>query len=164
MTINIGSRGTTDTEKLLSNFAPTPFVFWGEEYASVEGFWQSLKFPKHSERRKVAKLVGADAKRAGRDAPKHSTFIWQGQIIQVGSPEHHQLMRGAIKAKLKSNRKILKLLLATGNEELTHILRDKEGKVLPDSRTIPGAIFCRILMDLRTEFRTVLGDGSNLID
>src|SRR4030095_9364305 len=30
---------------LLSNFAATPFVFRGRHYASVEGFWQMMKYP-----------------------------------------------------------------------------------------------------------------------
>ncbi|HVS20996.1 MAG TPA: hypothetical protein VHD88_04070 [Pyrinomonadaceae bacterium] len=30
---------------LLSNFAPTPFVFHGKRYASLEGFWQMMKYP-----------------------------------------------------------------------------------------------------------------------
>ena len=29
----------------LSNFAPTPFTFRGQRYASVEGFWQMMKYP-----------------------------------------------------------------------------------------------------------------------
>jgi hypothetical protein len=29
---------------LLSNFAPTPFVFHGKRYASLEGFWQMMKY------------------------------------------------------------------------------------------------------------------------
>lgn len=164
MTLNISSRGKTETERLLSNYAETPFVFWGESYASVEGFWQSLKFPKISDRRRVAQLTGIEAKRAGREAPKSDTFIWQGSIIKVGSAAHHQLMRGALKAKLKQNRQVLKMLLATGDEPFTHILRDKDGNPLPDSKSIPGEVFCRILMELRSEFRAVLGDGSTLID
>lgn len=163
MTINVGSRGGTETERLLSNFAATPFVLWGEEYASVEGFWQSLKFPKLSDRRKVAKLSGVDAKRAGRDAPKADTFIWQGSKIVVGSPEHHQLMRMAIKAKLKQNRPILRLFLASWGEEFTHILRDKDGNELPDSKSIPAKVFCQILTQLRCEFRAILGTGETLI-
>ena len=164
MTINIGSRGKTDLEKLLSNFAETPFTLWGESYASVEGFWQSLKFPKHSDKRRVAQLSGLEAKRAGREAPKSSTFIWQGSVIEVGSPEHHQLMRMAVKAKLKQNRKVLKMLLATGNEPITHILTDREGNPLPDSKSIPNAVFSSILMALRSDFRAVLGNGETLID
>src|SRR5215470_5488985 len=30
---------------LLSNFAATPFKFHGKRYASLEGFWQAMKFP-----------------------------------------------------------------------------------------------------------------------
>src|SRR4030095_5132146 len=30
---------------LLSNFAPTPFVFHSKHYASLEGFWQSMLYP-----------------------------------------------------------------------------------------------------------------------
>src|SRR3954453_9052690 len=30
---------------LLSNFAPTPFEFHGKRYASLEGFWQMMKYP-----------------------------------------------------------------------------------------------------------------------
>src|SRR5258705_13261761 len=30
---------------LLSNFAPTPFVFRGKRYASLEGFWQMMLCP-----------------------------------------------------------------------------------------------------------------------
>jgi predicted NAD-dependent protein-ADP-ribosyltransferase YbiA (DUF1768 family) len=164
MTINIGSRARSETEQLLSNFADTPFELWGEQYGSVEGFWQSLKFPKLADRRRVGKLAGIEAKRAGREAPKSDTFIWQGSIVEVGSPEHHELMRIAIKKKLKQNRKVLRLLLATENEPITHVLHDKEGKPLPDSRSIPSAVFCQILMDLRIEFRSVLGNGENLID
>src|SRR5689334_21903530 len=30
---------------LLSNFAATPFMFRGKKYASLEGFWQMMKYP-----------------------------------------------------------------------------------------------------------------------
>src|SRR5882672_2175362 len=30
---------------LLSNFAPTTFTFHGKSYASLEGFWQMMKYP-----------------------------------------------------------------------------------------------------------------------
>jgi predicted NAD-dependent protein-ADP-ribosyltransferase YbiA (DUF1768 family) len=37
-TVNIGSRGETKTEKMLSNFTHTPFDLDGTHYESVEGF------------------------------------------------------------------------------------------------------------------------------
>ncbi|HUI08312.1 MAG TPA: hypothetical protein VL486_15030 [Verrucomicrobiae bacterium] len=32
---------------LLSNLAPTPFTFHGQRYASLEGFWQMMKYPEN---------------------------------------------------------------------------------------------------------------------
>lgn len=163
MTINIGIRGETETEQLLSNFAATPFTMDGWRYASVEGFWQSLKFPREKDRRRVAAMSGVQAKLEGKQAPKREEFEYQGRMIEVGSPEHHQLMRTAIKRKLRQNPKVLKLLLETGDEEITHILIGKDGRQIPDSKSIPGKVFSRILMDLRTEFRAIHGDGSNIL-
>src|SRR6202167_2535911 len=64
---------------LLSNFAPTPFTFHGRRYASLEGFWQMMKYPEGADdpratfpglvwkytRDEVARLTGFDAKHAG---------------------------------------------------------------------------------------------------
>jgi hypothetical protein len=43
---------------MLSNLAPTPFVLDGREYASVEGFWQGLKFEDEAQRAIIAKISG----------------------------------------------------------------------------------------------------------
>src|SRR5947208_9183053 len=61
---------------LLSNFAATPFTFRGRCYASLEGFWQMMKYPEGAEdpraesanlhwaytREQVAQLTGFEAK------------------------------------------------------------------------------------------------------
>ncbi len=151
--INIGLKGGGELEGFLSNFAPTPFDLDGVHYESVEGFWQSIKFPEGSEARaKTALLTGGKAKRAGKKAGEVTGITYQGQTIQVGSPEHHELMKRAIRAKLKQNPEGLKLLLATGDKLITHVLTTDDGRTLPDSKTIPSAVFCQILMDLRKEF------------
>src|ERR1700693_4710211 len=64
---------------LLSNFAPTPFTFRGQRYASIEGFWQMMLYPegrddpraafpdivwKHT-RAQVAQMTAFEAKDAG---------------------------------------------------------------------------------------------------
>jgi len=153
-TINIGVRGETETEQMLSNLAPTPFDLDGKHYKSVEGLWQGLKYPEGSEQRKeIAKLSGIEAKKAGRKAEKTNEFKYQGKKFQVGSPKHHELMKKAIRAKLKQNPNVRDLLLATGDKKITHIFRTPDGRILPDSQTIPGEKFCQILMDLREEFR-----------
>src|SRR5947199_10212640 len=64
---------------LLSNFAPTPFTFHGKRYASLEGFWQIMKFPEDAadsratfpgivcpyNREEVANLSSFEAKHRG---------------------------------------------------------------------------------------------------
>src|SRR5438309_10656167 len=64
---------------LLSNFAATPFTFRGRRYASLEGFWQMMKYPEGNDdpratapgvvwqytREQVGQMTGFEAKRAG---------------------------------------------------------------------------------------------------
>src|SRR5438034_6085856 len=64
---------------LLSNFAPTPFTFRGQRYASLEGFWQMMKYPEGPDdartqfpslhwnytREQVAQLTSFEGKTAG---------------------------------------------------------------------------------------------------
>src|ERR1700690_2189853 len=64
---------------VLSNFAPTPFIFHGVRYASVEGFWQMMLYPESPDdpragaanlkrphtRREVARMTAFEAKAAG---------------------------------------------------------------------------------------------------
>src|SRR5438477_2511072 len=63
---------------LLSNFAATPFKFHGHTYASLEGFWQMMKYPENDAdprarfpgltwsytREEVAKMTSFEAKQA----------------------------------------------------------------------------------------------------
>ena len=46
---------------LLSNFAATPFTFHGKRYASLEGFWQMMKYPEAADDPR-AKFPGVDWK------------------------------------------------------------------------------------------------------
>ena len=50
---------------IISNFAPTPFEFRGKRYASLEGFWQMMKYPEEnlgdeSDPRKITTNLGTD--------------------------------------------------------------------------------------------------------
>jgi hypothetical protein len=71
--INISSRSPMPL-KLASNFAHTPFVLDDREYASVEGFWQGLKFPQAADRLRLASLHGDEARDAGLQAPAADAF------------------------------------------------------------------------------------------
>ena len=132
----------------ISNLARTHFTLDGEDYASVEGFWQGLKVADPAERKALARLSGAEAKARGEQAGQPPVFDYGGPSIAAGSPEHWDLMRKACQAKFTQNREARTALLATGERWLTH-------KVRRDSRTIPGAIMADIWMRIRADLRGV---------
>ncbi len=132
--------------KLISNFAPTPFTLDGREYASVESFWQGLKFPTPAERRRVAALPGPQARREGETQGYGETVEYEGERIPVGAWPHWQLMHRACLAKFTQNAEARLALLSTGDRPLVH-------RVRRDSRTIPGAIMAEIWMKVRRKLR-----------
>ena len=127
---------------LISNFSRSPFTLDGKDYASVEGFWQGLKFPDEADRRRLAGLFGAKPKDEGFGAPAADTLVYEGQTIRVGTWDHWQLMERACAAKFEQNGAARRALLSTGTRPLEHRMRR-------DSRTIPGAIMAEIWMRLR---------------
>ena len=156
MTLNIASYSEDWRARLLSTFAHTPFALWcGEREIrceSVEGFWQGLKFPEGSaDRDRVFALWGLEAKRAGARAPTDDTIVLCGERVQLGSPEHHALAEKAMRAKLEQNAEVRRALLETAGLVLTHELVDESGVPVPDSRTLPAAVFCAIWTKLRDE-------------
>ena len=70
---------------------------------------------------------------------------WKGQAIPYGSPEHHQLIERAIRAKFEQNADAMEALLATKELVLTHDLGS------PDDSALPATVFCAILTQIREE-------------
>ncbi len=74
---------------LLSNFAPTPFTYRGQRYASLEGFWQMMLYPEsptderarfpglkwEHTRDQVAQMTAFEAKQAGTLAEHNMTTM-----------------------------------------------------------------------------------------
>ncbi|MCB0378406.1 MAG: hypothetical protein KDD33_07935 [Bdellovibrionales bacterium] len=119
---------------LLSNFAATPFVLDGKRYASLEGFWQMLKYPERGDakwrsqvqwpytREQVGQMVGHKAKKAGDFASlamKKHQWDWVSynhiKMIykEAGSSPFYVLIRRAMQAKLEQNPKVKEVLIAT---------------------------------------------------
>lgn len=153
---------------VFSNFAHTPFVLDGVRYESVEGFWQSLKYPEgpRDERLKnpnlvwpysrghVGTLVGREAKRAGDVANENMdrlginwvTYRKRRMVLYTPTKgDHYRLIKRAIRAKLEQNPALIELLLST-----------RYLKLLPDHKVNwylpPAWKYFNILMDLRTEY------------
>jgi predicted NAD-dependent protein-ADP-ribosyltransferase YbiA (DUF1768 family) len=140
--IDIGSRVVNRDHALISNFAATPFQLDGRRYPSVEGFWQSLRFPDEADRARVAALSGTAAKRAGRSSHWGTTFDYDGTRIAVGHADHWNLMERACEAKFAQNPRASRALLATGVRPLRH-------RAGIDSRSIPGVVMAGIWMRVR---------------
>jgi predicted NAD-dependent protein-ADP-ribosyltransferase YbiA (DUF1768 family) len=144
--VNIHSGVTDELLKLIGNFAHTPFELHGQRYASVEGFWQGLKFPNEADRRRIAALHGGEAKRAGDAAAPAGAIVYRSATIQVGRPAHWALMRQACLAKFTQHEEARQALLSTGSRPLVHRLRR-------DSATIPGVIMADIWMGIRARLQ-----------
>ncbi len=144
--INVISLSTDPTIRLISNYAHTPFEQDGLPYASVEGFWQGLKFPVEADRRRIAELHGNEARKAAFEAQAEDTFAYQDRAIRTGTADHWDLMAQACRAKFGQHDAAREALLGTGERPLEH-------KVRRDSRTIPGVIMAEIWMKVRRSLR-----------
>ncbi len=153
---------------ILSNFAATDFVYKETLYKSVEGFWQSLKYPESDEdvrattegiewpytRVEVEQMTGFLAKKAGGYANSNMREMgidwvtFQGKKIKfwtVSKGLHYQLIKDALRTKAKQNPKVMEVLMSTGDLKLKadHIMGDAP----------PAWFYNKIWMELRKEFR-----------
>jgi predicted DNA-binding protein with PD1-like motif/predicted NAD-dependent protein-ADP-ribosyltransferase YbiA (DUF1768 family) len=162
---------------LLSNFAPTPFTFHGKRYASLEGFWQAMKFPENENetrarfpglswpctRAQVAQMSSFEAKRAGDIGSANMkkmgidwvTFEGRQFPYRPAEPgEHYRLIFEATRAKVLQNSDVRKVLLATGDLVLK-----------PDHKQEPNAAaawrYYDILMQIRSELQGSLRSSSS---
>ncbi len=154
---------------LLSNFAATPFTYRGKRYASVEGFWQMMKYPEGPDdprakypglkwehtRDEVAAMTAFDAKRAGTAGENNMkamgitwvTFEGKQMEYKPRTPgEHYRIIVEAMWAKVRQNQNVREVLLATGDL----VLR-------PDHHQEADAAaawhYCDILMEIRSKLR-----------
>jgi predicted NAD-dependent protein-ADP-ribosyltransferase YbiA (DUF1768 family) len=140
--INVTSRSSDAMIRLISNLAHTPFELDGNAYASVEAFWQGLKFPDAERRRQLSRLHGLEARSAGFDAEASDTLSYREHTIRVGTSDHWHLMYLACRAKFSQHEQARAALVGTGDRPLIH-------KTRRDSRTIPGVVMADIWMRIR---------------
>jgi predicted NAD-dependent protein-ADP-ribosyltransferase YbiA (DUF1768 family) len=123
---------------ILSNFAATPFTFRRRWYASVEGFWQAMKYPDGKDdpratfegvswpytRREVGRMAAFEAKRAGTIGTKNMRRMgidgvsFEGRRFEYKPAEpgeHYELIVAALRAKLAQNAEVERVLAATGD-------------------------------------------------
>lgn len=151
---------------LLSNFAATPFTLDGQRFASLEGFWQAMKFPENKAdernrvqwpftRSEVEQMTAFQAKNAGKKAEKImqdlniSWITYRGQKLDyrgADQDKHYEIILAATRAKIEQNPEVKKVLLQTG-----HLTLRPDHKQEPNSP--PAWRYFEIYMKLRSEFR-----------
>jgi predicted NAD-dependent protein-ADP-ribosyltransferase YbiA (DUF1768 family) len=155
---------------LLSNFAATPFEFRGKHYASLEGFWQMMKYPEGPDdprtadpavkwehtRDEVAQMTAFEAKHAGELASQNMRTLGIDWVSFEGRRfpyrpkepgEHYQLIVAATREKVRQNSDVQRVLLATGDLTLK-----------PDHHQEPDAPaawrYYEILTEIREELKS----------
>lgn len=154
---------------LLSNFAPTPFTFHGQRYASLEGYWQMMLYPEGDNdpratfpgldweftREQVSQMSSFEAKHAGDLAEANMRRMgidwvtFEGEQIEyrpAKAGKHYDLIVAATWEKVRQNPEVRRVLLSTGDL----VLR-------PDHHQEPNAPdawqYYEILTDIREQLR-----------
>ncbi len=145
--ININSKGK-GIASTLSNFTRSPFILDGVKYESFEGFWQGLKFPEgHEKRLEARKLFWIQAKLISKGI-NPTNLYYNNKAVPYDSKELYELAKRAERERFLQNPDQKQALLSTGNAKLIHLVQIK------DSKSLPRKIFCKILTELREEFKT----------
>jgi predicted NAD-dependent protein-ADP-ribosyltransferase YbiA (DUF1768 family) len=152
---------------ILSNFAATPFIYKGKLYASLEGFWQMMKYPEGPDdprtlyngiewkytRDQVAQLISFEAKRAGDLAEANMRLMkitwvtFEGKQFEYRSKipgEHYRLIVEAMHEKVLQNPEVKRILFSTGD-----LILKPDHHQDPDSP--PEWRYYEILMMIRKE-------------
>lgn len=153
----------------LSNFAATPIEIDGVRYASVEGFWQMMKYPEGPNdprasapgvtwtltRAQVGQLTAFEAKRAGDVGSAAMKALGINYVTYNGKQlpyrvaekgEHFQLVRRAMWAKVMQNEEVRRILLRTGDLTL-------KADHKPEANQPPAWNYFDIWIDLRAQLQ-----------
>jgi predicted NAD-dependent protein-ADP-ribosyltransferase YbiA (DUF1768 family) len=113
-----GSRYEWIGFNLLCNAAPTPFVFDGESFYSIDSFYEALKIPEGTAERATCAMAPLhEAKRLARRYGA-AEFSYGGKLVAVRSAEHEGLLAAAISAKVSQNPDVQIALRDTGSARL----------------------------------------------
>lgn len=131
----------------LSNFTENHFVVDGIEIKSMEGFLQSLKFSSKVKQKEICKLIGYDAKKAGRNQnwQKNQVLYWNGNDYRRDGIEYQLLLNKAYECMYRDSEGFRNALKASGTAILTHSI----GRTNMMETILTENEFCSRLMKLR---------------
>ena len=156
MTEKVLNCGSSEEEigRWMSNLTPAEFILGGIKWASVEALYIALRTLDVQERMELSQLSGLPAKHRGRKLRKRGlvTTQFDGRCFELGSSQHHELVKEAIRAKLLAHPEKCAEFVATRPRTIVH----ETG--FPESRFthLPAVVFCRILTELREELHQLV--------
>ncbi len=141
-------------ERLLSNFAHTPFELDGIRFESMEGLLQGLKEENPEKQLRIFAKHGRQAKNAGTKARmqrvwEEQTVWWQGRSIEFRSDEYYELIERALRAKFAQNGEARDAMVAIGDRPLVH----DTGKPESPRTSLPAARFLNLLERIRADLQ-----------
>ncbi len=151
--LNCGS-SEEEIGRWMSNLTAARLTLGSISWASVEALYIALRTLDMEERMELSQFSGLPAKHRGRKLRKRGLVVTQfdGRSFELGSPEHHELVKEAIKAKLLAHPELCAQFVATRPRTIVH----ETG--FPESRftQLPAVVFCRILTELREELHQLV--------
>lgn len=106
----------------------------------------------------IRRVDGKEAKRVGRKS-KATRATYQGREFWLGSPEHHALIKRAIRVKLEQNPEVARAFVATHPRPIIH----DTGQPEKSTTAFPATVFTRILTELRDELRATRGSAGTSV-
>ena len=154
---------------VFSNFAATPITLDGVTYASLEGFWQMMKYPENTNdpratfpgikwqftREQVGKMTAFDAKHAGDLGSKNMAAMHIDWVSYRGEKftyrtqakgRHYDLIKAATWAKLNQHPELKVLLLKTGKL----LLKPDHS---PEFNSPPEWLYFELYMEIRAQLQ-----------
>lgn len=114
-------------------------------FASFEGFFNGIKFPKEDPRRRRAFASSYGyAQRFGNES-ENKWVWWPDKQFPFGSLEHIEIVKEAHRASILQNDDLKQVLVETGGLVLTHKIETQEDPIYTEN------MFCETLMQLRSE-------------
>lgn len=145
--INIMLNSKDPIASILSNLAPTPFVYGGYRFKCVEAALQGIKIANRTEREKVFKMNGMQSLKIGReitlavkDHEKRYVY-WEGKRIPYNSQDHRLLIASFIREKVRQSVDVQQALIKTKSSFIYHDAGPEHPKT-----SLPEKLFIEILL------------------
>lgn len=145
--LNIYARSVDARARLLSALANRPFQIGRQMFASLEGFYQGIKFGWDDPRRERAFASSFGYAKQFSDQAGRVSVWWDDEVVPYASLRHKEIIEIGFRASFDQNPDRLAALVATRGLRLRHETGEEDEPDAPLTRD--G--FCALLTKIRSE-------------